>query len=394
MAKELSVLETSLLKNINKRFGEDNPMVQLTEDGEFGKPRGFIDTGVYSLNWLISGDLKGGYPVGRITEMDGDPGTGKSLLCEIAMKDPTIDLIIYLDTEAAMNIEFVKFLGVDPEKILYQPIDTVEQIQEVAEEVLNTIIMNKQSHKKILMIVDSIALASTEKEMDPEGGQDMGYKARELRKFFRKFSRRIEKHNIAMLVTNHYTQKIGVMFGNPRTTTGGTALPYAASVRLDLKVKSTEMADKKLESLGASAVTLQAKSEKNRCFSPKRKITFVLDFERGVHPFSGLFKILEDMGIAEKNGAWCKLPQWDPDQKFYAKDFPDLVEKHNLLPIIQKLLNEKIKVDIEDIASELEVDIQAEAEKSDALEQAAIDQVSRKKSKKKEEAQPANEEIQ
>lgn len=170
MAKDLSVLETSLLKNINKRFGEDNPMVQLTDDGEWGKPRGFISTGVYSLNWLISGDLNGGYPVGRITEMDGDPGTGKSLLCEIAMKDPTIDLIIYLDTEAAMNIEFVKFLGVDPEKILYQPIDTVEQIQDVAEEVLNTIVMNKQQHKKILMIIDSIALASTEKEMDPEGG--------------------------------------------------------------------------------------------------------------------------------------------------------------------------------------------------------------------------------
>lgn len=382
MAKELSVLETSLLKNINKRFGEDNPMVQLTEDGEFGKPRGFISTGVYSLNWLISGSLNGGYPVGRITEMDGDPGTGKSLLCEIAMKDPTIDLIIYLDTEAAMNIDFVKWLGVDPEKILYQPIDTVEQIQEVAEEVLNTIIMNKQQHKKILMIVDSIALASTEKEMNPEGGQDMGYKARELRKFFRKFSRKIEKYNIAMLVTNHYTQKIGVMFGNPRTTTGGTALPYAASVRLDLKIKETEMADKKLESLGASAVTLQAKTEKNRCFSPKRRVTFVLDFERGVHPFSGLFKILEDLGIAEKNGAWCKLPQWDPEQKFYAKDFPDLVEKHNLLPTIQQLLDEKIKVDMEDIASELEVDIQQEAERNDELEAQEVEKAS-KKSKNK-----------
>lgn len=383
MAKELSVLETSLLKNINKRFGDDNPMVQLTDDSEFGKPRGFISTGVYSLNWLISGDLHGGYPVGRITEMDGDPGTGKSLLCEIAMKDPTIDLIIYLDTEAAMNIDFVRWLGVDPEKILYQPIDTVEQIQDVAEEVLNTIIMNKQTHKKILMVVDSIALASTEKEMNPEGGQDMGYKARELRKFFRKFSRKIEKHNIAMLVTNHYTQKIGVMFGSPRTTTGGTALPYAASVRLDLKVKSTDMADKKLETLGASAVTLSAKTEKNRCFSPKRKVTFVLDFERGVHPFSGLFKILEDMGIAQKSGAWCSLPQWDPEQKFYAKDFPDLVEKHNLLPTIQKLLSEKVKVDIEDIATELEIDIQEEVERGDAIEAAATEKANSKKSKKR-----------
>lgn len=223
---------------------------------------------------------------------------------------------------------------------------------------------------------------------------DMGYKARELRKFFRKFSRKIEKYNIALLVTNHYTQKIGVMFGNPRTTTGGTALPYAASVRLDLKIKSTEMADKKLETLGASAVTLSAKTEKNRCFSPKRKVTFVLDFERGVHPYSGLFKILEDMGIAQKSGAWCSLPQWDPEQKFYAKDFPDLVAKHNLLPIIQKLLDEKIKVDIEDIASELEVDIQDEVEKNDAHEAALeniADEPKKKKPKKSKEAEEAKE---
>jgi len=364
MAKELSVLEKSLLENINKKFGKDNPMVRLSES-DYGEPRGWIDTGILALNWLISGKFNGGYPVGRITELDGDPGTGKSLLCQIAMADPTNDLIIYFDTEAALNKEFMAFLGVDSSKVLYEPIDTIEQIIAISQEVLDTIIMNKQTQKKVLMIIDSVALASTEKEMDPEKGSDMGYKARMLRKFFRVYARKIEKYNIALLVTNHYTQKIGIIFGNPKTTTGGTALPYAASVRIDLKIVETEIANKKLEALGASSVTLKAKTEKNRCFSPKRKITFVLDFEKGVHRFSGLFKILKEFNIAEKNGAWCRLSQWKPDEKFLEKSFPQIAEENNLLPLIEKLLNDKIKnIDIE-VKAEIEAEAIDEAVEKD-----------------------------
>ncbi len=177
MDRELSVLEKSLLSNINKKYKEMEPMVQLTDDAVYGKPRGWVDTGIYALNWLISGDFNGGYPGGRITEMAGDPSTGKSLLCEMAIKDPNLGLIIYFDTETAIDKDFLKFLGVDNSKILYQPIDTVEQLIRVCQEVLDTVVANNQTEKKILMIIDSIALASTEKEMDPEGGQDMGYKA-------------------------------------------------------------------------------------------------------------------------------------------------------------------------------------------------------------------------
>lgn len=337
MNRELTDLEKSIISNINKRFGKDNPLIQLGEDSEYGRVKSFVDTGIYSLNWLISGRLDGGYPVGRITEIDGDPGTGKSLLCEMAMADPSLDLIIYLDTEAAMNVEFLKFLGVNPSKVLYMPIDTVEQINIAAQEILDTIVMNK-TNKKVLMIIDSIALATTEKEIDPDSGQDMGYKARLLRGFFRVYARKIEKHNIALLITNHYTQKIGVMYGSNKTTTGGTALSYAASVRLDLKVSDIDI-DKKIESIGASAVTIRAKTEKNRIFSPKRSIKFVLDFDKGVDRYSGLFQILLDFGLAEKAGAWCKLPSWDKEKKFYLKDFSQIIKENNLLPHIQSLLD-------------------------------------------------------
>jgi len=376
--KELSVLEKSLLENINKKFGKSNPMVRLS-DSEYGTPRGWIDTGILALNWLISGKFDGGYPVGRITELDGDPGTGKSLLCQMAIVDPTIGLTVYFDTEAALNQEFLQFLGVDPSKILYEPIDTVEQLIEICQEVLDTIVMNKQTEKKVLMLIDSVALASTEKEMDPEAGSDMGYKARLLRKFFRVYARKIEKYNIALLVTNHYTQKIGMVFGNPKTTTGGTALPYAASVRIDLKIAKTDIADKKLESLGASSVTLKAKTEKNRCFSPKRKVTFVLDFEKGVHRYSGLFNILKEFGIAEKNGAWCKLPQWSTEEKFYEKDFPKIAEENNLLPLIESLLTKKIKnVDIE-----LQAAIESEAISEAEVNEETLDTIKSKKKRNK-----------
>jgi recombination protein RecA len=381
MPRELSVFEKSLLQNINKQYGDETPMVQLKEEADYGKPRGYIDTGIYALNWIISGKLvDGGYPVGRITELDGDPGTGKSLLCEIAMKDPTIDHIIYFDTEAAMNIDFLKFLGVDYEKVLYEPIDTVEQLLSICEIVLDTVIKNKQGQKKILMVIDSIALASTEKEMNPDAGSDMGYKARKLREFFRKFARRIEKYNIALLVTNHYTQKIGVMFGPTKTTTGGTALPYAASVRLDLKVDEIE-ADKKLESLGASSVRLRATTMKNRCFSPRRRAFFKLDFERGVNKYGGLLKILLDLGVAQKNGGWRVLPGWDPEKSFYEKDFPQIVEENNLFPLVQQLLDEALKRDITEVESEVEEEAMEEIE-SKEIQEAEVEAEVKKRKKK------------
>lgn len=376
MERELSALEKSLLNNINKKFGKDNPMVQLGEESDYGKIKGWVDTGILAMNWLISGKLEGGYPVGRISEFAGDPGTGKSLLCGMALADPSIDLIVYFDTEAAMNIDFLKFLGVDPSKILYQPIDTVEQIMDAAQEVLDTIILNKSS-KKVIMIIDSIALASTDKEMDPEGGKDMGNKAYLLRSFFRTYARKIEKHNIALLVTNHYTQTIGRTYGPSKVTTGGTALPYAASVRIDLKQIELEI-DKKLEALGASSVTIQATTIKNRCFSPKRKISFILDFERGVDRYSGLLQILIDLGIAKKNGGWCMLPQWNPEKKFYAKDFPRIIRDNNLIPLIQSLLDEKVKRDVSE-----EIDIEGEAiEGMEKLENGDVTETKKDKKKK------------
>jgi RecA/RadA recombinase len=359
MSHELSELEKSLLTNINKKFGKENPMEQLTEDSLYGKPRGWIDTGIYSLNWLISGELKNGYPVGRITEFDGDPSTGKSLLCEMAIKDPNLGIVIYFDTESALNRDFLKFLGIAPERIMYQPIDTIEQLIQAMNEVLTTIIANK-SDKRVLIIIDSIAMASTTKEMNPEGGQDMGYKAREIRKFFRVYSRKIEKHNIAVLVTNHYTATIGNMYGPKKVTTGGTGLRYAASVAVDLKVQELTI-DKKIESLGASSVTIRASSTKNRCFSPRRKIDFILDFERGVNRYSGLLKILLDYKICEKNGGWYNFI--GEEEKFYAKDFSKIVEGKNLLETIQEKLNSAVKsIATEETNNEIESDVIDELE--------------------------------
>jgi recombination protein RecA len=379
MSRELTQLEKSLIENINKKFGKDNPMEQLSEESEYGKPKGFVDTGIYSLNWLISGSFNGGWPVGRISELLGDPSTGKSLLCEMAIKDPTISLPIYFDTEAAINVDFLKFLGIQYDKILYQPIDTVEQLTDSLQEILNTIIMNK-SDKRILAIIDSIALASTLKEMDPEGGQDMGYKAREIRKFFRMYARKISKHNMALLVTNHYTQTIGKSYGPSKVSTGGSGLPYAASVRVDLKIEELEI-DKKIESLGASAVTIQATTIKNRCFSPKRKINFILDFERGVNRYSGLTKILLDFGICQKSGGWYQFPDWDKDKKFYAKDFPEIIEKNNLMGLIQEKLNAVVSDKDHKVNDEIEGEVVDELKENEEKE--ASEDVARKLRRKR-----------
>jgi recombination protein RecA len=191
------------------------------------------------------------------------------------------------------------------------------------------------------------------------------YKAREIRKFFRVYSRKIEKYNVGVLITNHYTATIGQMYGPKKTTTGGTGLRYAASVAMDLKIEELEI-DKKIESLGASSVTIKATTTKNRCFSPRRKIDFILDFEKGVNRYSGLLKVLLDYDIVQKSGGWYSSKAIFPNgDKFYAKDFPKLVEENNLISSIQTYLEEAIKNCSEKIDDAIEGEVVDELEKKE-----------------------------
>ena len=161
-----------LTKELINSFAKDfpnNPLVPMADE-EYGHIKGWIDTSNYALNWIISKDLKKGWPVGRVSLLVGDPSTGKTAVSISAMRDKTIDLIVYLDSEGGgADASFAEFLGADPEKILYSPVDTVEELKVKMGKVIDIIEKNK-STKKVLMVIDSISMISTEKELDPSKG--------------------------------------------------------------------------------------------------------------------------------------------------------------------------------------------------------------------------------
>lgn len=161
-------LKSDLISQFNKQF-PDSPLEQMNESALADVP-GWMTTGNYALNWIISKDMYKGLPMGRVILFTGDPGSGKSMIAMSMMKEPTIDLIVYMDSEGGgVTEDFAKFLGIDTSKILYTPIDTIEDLISRMEKVIDIIEKNK-SAKNVLMVIDSISMLTTEREKDPNGG--------------------------------------------------------------------------------------------------------------------------------------------------------------------------------------------------------------------------------
>jgi len=163
----------TLTKELINSFKKDypyNPLVVFGEDEKYGKIPGWISSSSYSLNWLASKSLRRGLPTGRTAVIVGDPSTGKTAIAISCMRDPSIDLIVYLDSEGGgADASFAEFLGADPKKILYSPVDTMDELKSKMSKVIDTIEKN-QSTKKVLVVIDSMSMISTEKEMNPEKG--------------------------------------------------------------------------------------------------------------------------------------------------------------------------------------------------------------------------------
>lgn len=161
-------LKKDLISQFNKQFPE-SPLEQMNESNLAEVP-GWMTTGNYALNWIISKDMYKGLPMGRVILFTGDPGSGKSMIALSMMRDEAIDLIVYMDSEGGgVTEDFAEFLGIDTSKILYTPIDTIEDLIDRMEKVIDTIEKNKSS-KNILMVIDSISMLTTNREKDPNGG--------------------------------------------------------------------------------------------------------------------------------------------------------------------------------------------------------------------------------
>ena len=273
----------------------------------------WISTGSTLLDYAISNRRNGGIPVGKLTEICGEEASGKSLLCAhlAAYVQKKGGIVVYIDTENAMNPDFMIQLGVDLNKLVYLQPGTVE---EVGESIVRSILVTRQkaASKLVLIIWDSVAGTPTKAEIEGNIGElnmnDQLAKSKVLSKMMRQITETLGKERICLVFTNQLKTKIGVMYGDPMTTPGGKAIPYHASVRIRLNRGGTEKGegDEKDDVMG---VNTTAKLIKNRMGPPLRKAKFFISFARGIEDTPSWRDYLHSQGVIEKADGWCYLSE-------------------------------------------------------------------------------------
>jgi recombination protein RecA len=343
MAKSKSKLEledalaNTLAESINKQFKGQALKTAFFLDGDDDAPsnvKDWISSGCDTLDLAISNRPNGGFPVGRITEITGLEASGKSLLASHALAETQKKggLAVYIDTESATSTEFLQAIGVDLKTMLYVPLETIEEIFETIETIVEQV---RKSNKErlVTIVVDSVMGASTKIEMAAEYDKD-GYatsKSIILSKAMRKVTNWIARENICLIFTNQLRTKLGVSFGDAWTTSGGKAIPFHASVRL--RLKNTGMIKAKIN--GVEQV-VGSKTEvhvvKNRMGPPHRKVNYDIYYDSGIDNYGGWLEIMKKFDLVKQAGAHYTLEDIDPETgelfgelKFQSKNFIEKV---------------------------------------------------------------------
>jgi recombination protein RecA len=343
MAKSKSKLEledslaSTLADSINKQFKGQNLKTAFFLDGDEDSPSNvseWISSGCSMLDLAISNRPYGGFPVGRITEITGLEASGKSLLAAhtLAETQKKGGLAVYIDTESATSAEFLTAIGVDLKTMLYVPLETIEEIFETIETIVEGV-RKSDKDRLVTIIVDSIMGASTKIEMSAEYDKD-GYatsKSIILSKAMRKVTNWIARERICLIFTNQLRTKLGVSFGDQWTTAGGKAIPFHASVRL--RLKNTGMIKAKVngvEQVVGSKTNVQV--VKNRMGPPHRKVDYEIYYDSGIDNYGGWLAIMKNFDLVKQSGAWYTLEDVDHETgetfgelKFQSKDFAEKV---------------------------------------------------------------------
>jgi recombination protein RecA len=321
---ELAQLIAISLNKMNK----DSDQVAFFLDGRESTPTDFTDfisTGATMLDVAISNRPNGGIAVGRITELTGLEGSGKSLIGAqmIANTQKRGGVGVLIDTETAVNAEFFKAVGIDMNKLVYVQLQTVEEIFDAITTIIEEVRKDpKKRDKLVTIVVDSVAAASTKKEMEADFGKD-GYatdKAIIISKAMRKITGLLGRERIALVFTNQLRQKMNAMaFSDPWTTSGGKAIAFHASTRLRLSLLG------KISNSSGDVIGVKVKANvvKNRLGPPHRTAEFEIYFNRGIDDLGSWLKVLKENKMVKQAGAWYAYvdPVTEVETKFQSKDF-------------------------------------------------------------------------
>ena len=279
-----------------------------------------IPTGAINLDAAIG---VGGIPRGRVTEIYGPESSGKTTLClhVVANAQRAGGVAAYIDAEHALDTEYARKLGVDVENLLISQPDTGEQALEIADILV-------RSGAVDIVVIDSVAALVPKAEIEGDmGDSHVGLQARLMSQALRKLTGAIARSKTSVVFINQLREKIGVMFGNPETTTGGKALKFYASVRLDIRrigpVKEKE------DVIGSH---VRVKVVKNKVAPPFKQAEFDIMYAEGISHASLVLDIAAESGIIEKSGAWYsykgqKIGQGRENSKLFLKDNPALMSE-------------------------------------------------------------------
>ena len=299
---------------IEKLFGKGSIM-KLGERAPEEIP--VISTGSLALDIALT---IGGLPRGRVVEIYGPEASGKTTLAlqVIAEAQKKGGAAVFIDAEHALDIHYAAKIGVNTEDLLISQPDTGEQALEITEHLV-------RSGAVDVIVIDSVAALVPRAEIEGEmGDQHMGVQARLMSQALRKLTATISKSMTTVIFINQIRQKIGVMFGNPETTTGGNALKFYASVRLDIRRIS---AIKDGQDVVGSRT--RVKVVKNKLAPPFREAEFDLIFGEGISREGDIVDIGSDLGVVEKSGTWysyndARIGQGKENAKEYLKQHPEV----------------------------------------------------------------------
>ena len=323
---KLKALQAAMDK-IEKSFGKGSIMKMGNENIEQVE---VIPTGSIALNAALG---VGGYPRGRIIEIYGPESSGKTTLAihAIAEAQKAGGIAAFIDAEHAFDRFYAAKLGVDIDNLWISQPDNGEQALEIADQLIRSSAID-------IIVIDSVAALTPKAEIEGDMGDNkVGLQARLMSQALRKLTSTISKTNTTCIFINQLREKIGVMFGNPETTTGGNALKFYASVRLDIR-KASPIKD------GDNIIgnQVRVKVVKNKVAPPFRKAEFDIMFGEGISHSGEIIDLGSDLGIIKKSGSWysyndTKLGQGRDAAKQCIQDNPELAEE------LEGLIFEKLK---------------------------------------------------
>jgi RecA/RadA recombinase len=325
----------SLLKEI------DNEYAGIADDGiEAGDVTGFIGTGSYSLNALLSGSIYGGLPANKVTALAGEPSTGKTFyainIVRQFLRENANGFVFYFESESAISKQMLADRDIDTKRVAVVPVATIQEFRTQAVKILDKYIedRNSKDHPPMMFVLDSLGNLSTTKEMediaDGKDTRDMT-RAQLVRGAFRVLTLKLGKAKVPLIVTNHVYDVVG-SYVPTKKMGGGSGLEYAASTILFLSKKKDK--DKSDNSVTGAIITANLK--KARLTIENKKVETLLDYATGLDPYYGLLDLAEKFGIFKKVTTRYELPdgtkafesaiQKNPE-KYFTKDILDQIDE-------------------------------------------------------------------